>query len=423
MITNRQTDLLVERIVNKINKINAYMLGQMGTVINKISKLTPIEAQKLADILKYGNDFFDIMQQLSEYTNLSVKDIDEIFTEYAKKDYTFYRQYYEYRNRPFIGFTENMPLLRQTTALSEEFKQEMYNYLRPNVLGYTIRNINGEMEFLGLKETYNRVIDEALLNIDQGKQTFDTAMSQIMKDIGGSGLKTLNYESGRSVRLDSAIRMHLNDGLRTLHNKNQDIIGEQFDYNGYEVTHHENAAPDHIDTVDGKQFALIDRIQEQIINGTEKQIKQEDIRGNQVVVNGKIYDDFNAVNNSLQRPVSTLNCQHTKFSIILGVSKPEYTEEQLQADKEKNIEGFDFDGKHYTMYEGTQLQRQIERSVRKQKDIQILAKASGNSELILETQSKITELTHKYKELSDISGLPTYMERMKVAGYKRIKVK
>ena len=423
MISDRQTDILVERIINKINKANEYMLKQMGETIKKIGKLSPAEAQKLVNILKSGGDFYDIITQLTEYTGLSANEIDEIFIEYAKKDYLFYKQFYRYRNKPFVAFAENATLLRQTVGLSETYKREMYNYLRPNVLGYSIRNAQGQIEFLGLRETYNRVLDEALTNVSQGQQTFDSAMSQIMEDIGGSGLKTLDYASGRSYRIDSMARMHLTEGLKTLHNENQKIIGEQFDYNGIEVTHHANAAPDHIDTKDGKQFALVDRIREQIMMGTESQIKAEDIRGNQVWVEGKMYDDFNAVNDSLERPVSTLNCKHKEFPIILGVSKPEYTEEQLEEDKKKNLDGCIIDGKHYTLYEATQLQRQLERRIRQQKDIQIMAKAGDNNELILKSQSKITQLTNKYKQVSDISGLPTYKERTKVAGYKRTKVK
>ena len=63
-----------------------------------------------------------------------------------------------------------------------------------------------------------------------------------------------------------------------------------------------------------------------------------------------------------------------------------------------------------------------ETEIRKQKDIQIMAKASGNKELVQESQSRITQLTHKYKELSDISGLPTKLSRMRVSGYKRTSI-
>jgi hypothetical protein len=69
------------------------------------------------------------------------------------------------------------------------------------------------------------------------------------------------------------------------------------------------------------------------------------------------------------------------------------------------------------------LQRQIELAIRKQKDVQIMAKASGNNKLLLRSQMKITQLTRKYRDLSKASGLPTKMERMRVPGYKRARVK
>ena len=74
------------------------------------------------------------------------------------------------------------------------------------------------------------------------------------------------------------------------------------------------------------------------------------------------------------------------------------------------------------MYEGTQLQRNIERNIREQKDIQILARASGDEELAMSSQKKINLLSKKYKELSDISSLPTQKNRMSVKGYRKIKV-
>mgnify|MGYP003287918103 FL=1 len=51
-----------------------------------------------------------------------------------------------------------------------------------------------------------------------------------------------------------------------------------------------------------------------------------------------------------------------------------------------------------------------------------MAKASGNKELVAESQSKITQLTRKYKQLCDVSGLPTKLSRMRVSGYRRTSV-
>ena len=338
----------------------------------------------------------------------------------SKKDYNFAEQFYSARGIKQVPFLENERIISQTKAIAKMIQKDIYSFTRPNILGYTIRDNNNIVQFYGLKDTYNRVIEEALVNISQGKETMDESLRKILTDIGGSGLKKIDYKSGRSVRLDAVARMHLKDGLRLLHNSNEEIIGEEIGANMIEVTHHSNSAPDHIDTVDGKQFAMIDKIKEQIKNGTEKEIKLSDIKGNAVRFRGKTYKDFDDVNNSLKRQVSTLNCYHFTFTGILGISKPQYTEEQLEADKKRNEKGFEYEGKHYTMYEGTQLQRSIEREIRKQKDIQILAKASGDDELVLQAQQKITQLTNKYKELSDVSGLPPKIKRLQVVGFKKV---
>ena len=136
--------------------------------------------------------------------------------------------------------------------------------------------------------------------------------------------------------------------------------------------------------------------------------------------NGEIIDIHYKGN---YRRISEYNCYHRPFRIVLGISKPLYTKKQLEEIKEKNNDGFDFDGKHFSMYQGTQLQRLIERRIRQQKDIQILAKSSGDKELTLQAQTKITQLTTKYKQLCNISGLPNQLKnRASVVGYKRINV-
>jgi hypothetical protein len=71
-----------------------------------------------------------------------------------------------------------------------------------------------------------------------------------------------------------------------------------------------------------------------------------------------------------------------------------------------------FDGKEYTPYEATQLQRKIETAVRAAKDRAAIAKASGDDLLRRQEQARITQLKNKYKELSDTFDLPVRTERM-----------
>ena len=405
---NEETiELLTERFLNRINKANEFFLIKIGESVKKIRGLTPTQAHQLIQILKYGGNYEEIVNEILRLTNLNIQDIDAIFNEMAKKDYLFAEQFYKYRGVEYVPYNQNKALLRQVNALASITKQEMNNYARATNLGYSIRDLQGNIKFVGLKETYDRILDTAVLNVGTGVDTFDNAMSKIMKDVGCSGLKTVDYASGRSIRLDSAARMHLKGALRTLHNEIQKKVGEEFDFDGYEISVHSNPAVDHEKT-QGRQFSIEEY--EKLNNGLEA----KDYKGNTYTLDHDHKNGF--------RPISKMSCYHYVFSIVLGVNKPEYSEEQLQKIIDDNDKGAIIDGKHYTNYEITQLQRSFERKIRKQKDIQILAKASGNKELVKESQDRITQLTNKYKEISKISGLPTRMDRLKVSQYRRVNV-
>ena len=401
MLNNEQEEKLVQILIDRINALNEDILTIIGNRIKQIGELTPTQVHQIQQMLMYNTDIDTIVQKLAEVTNMNVNDIYNMFEYSAKTNQDFAKQFYKARGINYIPYAQNKALKEQVRAIAKITAKEYANISRTSAIGYTIKDLKGNLVFKDISSTYKDIIDKAILNAGQGKTTYQQEMRNAIKQIGQSGLKTVDYESGRSVRLDSAIRQNTLEGLRTLTNQIQEQFGEEFGADGVEVSHHINSAPDHIDTVDGKQFSL---------NGDK-------------VVNGKLYKDFNTVNNLLDRQVSTLNCRHYIFSIVLGVNKPQYTDKQLEEDKKKNKQGFDFEGKHYSNYEGEQLQRLIEREIRKQKDIQILAKASGDKELTLQAQTKITQLTTKYKQLCNISGLPNQLKtRASVIGYKRINV-
>ena len=406
-MTEKQIDLIVERLVRRTEEANVYFLKKIGEYIKEIRELRPTEAYQLVQILKYGGSYEEIVKQISKYTDLNIKDIDDIFYNYAQQDYSFYERFYQYKNIPFIPLKENVILRQQALEIASIVKKEMYNYTKSNMLGYSIKGLNGKTQFVGLKDTYVKVLDESLLNVSQGKETFDSAMSRIMKNIGDSGLKTVDYASGRSVRLDSTINMHLKSKLKELHNANQEIIGKEIGADGVEISVHQNPAIDH-EKIQGRQFS----------NSEFEKLQNGEVA---IDYTGKAFTlDHDGKNG--YRPISELNCQHIFYSIVLGVSSPEYTEEQLKEIRDKNNKGFEYKGKHYTMYEGTQLQRTIEREIRKEKDTQILAVAADNKELISKSQENIKYLTKMYNELNNISGLPSKPHRLKVENYKKVAI-
>lgn len=406
MLSDEALDHIVEILVNRIEEANTYILKQIGGNINKFRTIRPSDKYKLEQMLKYGGDYEKIINKIAEITKLNVADIKKVFKEVAKSDYEFAKQFYLVNNKTYISWEENEILRKQVDALANITANEYLNFANTRAIGFSVKDLTGKTIFQSLDDTYRKVIDEAVWNISQGTDTFDNEMRRIMKELGTSGIKYLDYESGNVRRLDSAVRMNLKGAITSLHNELQKQWGQEFGSDGVEISVHLTPAPDHA-KVQGKQFA-----------NEEFNNFQNDKRA--VSYDGIVFEpEFEGKD---RRSIGEYNCYHYIFSIMLGVSKPVYSNNELKSIVNKSERTFNFDGKKYTIYEGTQLQRQIETEVRRQKDMQILAKAGGDLELAGQAQDKITQLTRKYRELSQVSGLPTKMERMIVSGYKRIKV-
>ena len=385
MLSEEAREALAEVLVDRIEELNAVILTEVGQSINKLGKLTPSSAYKLIQDLKYGDSYTNIVRKLKQVTNLNEKEIYKIFEELAKQDQNFAKQFYEYRNVDFIPYAENKELQQQVKAIAKITANTFNNMMKTSAF-MTIEN--GKKVYTPLSKIYQKTLDKAVLSLSQGKDSYQTAMRKAMKELADSGIRTVDYSTGYSRRLDSAVRMNMLDGMRQLSNEVQRQFGEEFDADGIEISVHDHPAPDH-----------------------------EDIQGHQYSI-----EEYEELNNSLERPISTLNCYHYTFSIVLGVSQPLYTQEQLDKINAENKAGFEFEGKHYTLYEGTQLQRQIETKIRQLKDRQIGARSMEDFEEVGKYQRKITQLTQKYNDLCKISGLQPKKTRMQVSGYRRIKV-
>lgn len=397
MLSEEALERLSEKLVDRVEQLNTYLIQKIGNQINTIGTITPSQLSEVLQSVQYGNDLDEIMNKIAEITDMNVKDIYKIFEEVARKNQLFSKKFYNYKKIKFIPYDKNKVLQEQVKAIAKATADEYINISK--TFAYMKKNSRGVKEFTSISEIYQKITDEAILSVVQGREPYQIATQKAMREMTNNGLRTVDYATGYSKRADSAVRMNIMDGIRRINREIQEKFGEEFGADGIEVSHHKNAAPDHIDTVDGRQFS-----------------KKGDVK-----IKGIKYKDYDTVNNSLDRHVGELNCYHFPMQIILGVSEPMYSKEQLEADKQANINGFDFEGKHYTNYEGTQLQRQIETKIRQYKDRQIGAKAINDTDEVYRCQEKIRQLTDKYKELSDVSGLPTKVDRLRVDGYRSIK--
>ena len=105
--------------------------------------------------------------------------------------------------------------------------------------------------------------------------------------------------------------------------------------------------------------------------------------------------------------------------ILMGVSSPQYTEQELQAFKDDNAKGVTYEGRHMTGYQATQYQNRIERAIRKQKRRTRMSEAAGDKEQLLIDQIKLTRLNQEYTRYNRAMGFKSRAERLTIAGWGR----
>ena len=392
MLSEEIQEKLAEKLVDRIEELNTTILEEIGKAIKQIGTLSPTQAYKLAQTLKYGASSKKIIKKLAEITKLNQKEIRKILIEVAKSNLEFSKPFFEYRGIDFIPYEQNFALQKQVDAIAKLTSKKYQNIMSTSAFK-TMRN--GKPVFTPISKVYQKTLDKAVLSVVQGREGYQSAMRKTMRELAENGIiwldkdvKKVKYANGYARRLDSTVRMNILDGMRQLSNEMQEQLGETFGANGVEISVHENPAPDHQD-IQGHQYSK---------------------------------EDFKELNENLDRPISTMNCYHYIFSIILGVNKPQYSDEQLKKIIERNEKGFNYEGKKYTMYQGTQMQRAIESKIRTLKDRQIGARARGDKDDVGYCQRNIRVLTDKYDKLCKTSGLPPKKVRLSVSGYHQIKV-
>ena len=229
----------------------------------------------------------------------------------------------------------------------------------------------------------------------------NVALKRTETQLFASGVRYIDNSSSddepRVVSANRAVRFNVLDSIKKMINKIQDIMGKQFGANGLELSAHFAPAPDHA-PAQGHQF-------------TKKEVDKMQSGADFQDVNGNTYIGF-------ERQIGQWNCRHYFMKIKLGAD-PQYSQKQLDKILEDNERGYTTpSGKHYTLYECTQIQRRYERNIRKAKEKYLMEKALSNKQAMQTLRIRVGDLTRQYKQFSNACDLPIKFERLKVKDYK-----
>lgn len=251
-----------------------------------------------------------------------------------------------------------------------------------NLTATTAVTVTGEFE---------RALDRAWLQVASGAFGYKTAVKRAVDGLADH-MAGVTYPSGHKDTLEVAARRAVLTGVNQTCAKLQLASTDEMGCEFVEVTAHAGARPEHA-VWQGKIYH----------------------RGGAIVYEGVRYEDFETATGYGTGPgLCGWNCRHNFYPYFPGLSVPNYTAERLAALNARDIE---FNGQKYTRYEISQMQRALERRVRKYKRRYLAEDAAG-----ADTAATAVRLKQARQELNTFTratGSRNDSSRTSVSGFGR----
>ena len=376
-------DALPEEMAELYRSLEATLLDEICSRLKLAGELNEVTVQDIRALRSHGISLEEIKKAIQRTANISRRELDKLLDEVVERNQRYYTDLID-----LAGVTkpETMVSVEDTWAIYEQTRQELRNLTRS--MGFLVDN---GRTMLKPAKAYQWALDNAEMQIMSGAISYNQAIKSAVKQLADSGIKIVDYESGHRDQIDVAARRAVMTGVSQLCAKYTEQSAEYLETPYFEVSAHVGARDKGVGWQNHKLW-----------QGRVYSVRAGDKYPNIYEVCGLGYVDG----------LEGANCRHIRTAFVDGVMERTYTHEELaHIDDGHDV---DFEGKHYTAYEATQKQRQIERTVRKLKREQAAYKAAGLEEDAQAVTARIRRLNQEYKAFSKAAGLPLQRERMKV---------
>lgn len=344
--------------------------------IHKTGKITSTADYQLERLRILGNSSEFIESEIKRLLDASYPEIWELYDKVVEADYVRSKDIYEQINADYIPYKENDILQAWIHAAEEQTSGALENITRS--LGFSL-DYGGKLVFTPFSEYYQKYLDRACMDIVAGVFDYNTVLRRVVTELTNSGMRTVDYASGRSTRIEVAARRAVITGVNQLSSKMADKIGEDLKTDSFEVSWHAGARPSH--WWGGMVFT-----HEELV----RTCGLGDVGG-----------------------LCGANCRHSYHAFIPGVSVRTYTDDELDRLAREEAQAKAWKGKEYNAYQATQKQRQMETAMRSQREKVALLKAGGaDPDDIMLAKAKYQGQLGEYAQFCKKMGLEQQRERI-----------
>lgn len=368
---------IADKIAARYIDLELRIIEDIVRRIKKTGEITSTADWQINRLKILGYSSEDIENAIKDTLNASYPEMFELYDKIVEREYVRDKDVYEQVNAQYIPYEENEQMQQNVEAIIRQSKGELENIT--GSLGFYL-DYNGRKVLTPLAEVYSGYLDTACYEIVSGAFDYGSVLRRTVTQLTNSGLRKIDYASGRADRVDVAARRAVLTGVAQICGKMSDYNAEKLGAEFFEVDWHSGARPTH------------------------------------AVWQGRVYNKeqlYSICGLGTVTGLLGVNCYHTYFPYFPGISTRNYTDEWLDEQNRKESIPKEFNGKEYTLYEAKQRQRQMEVAMRAQREkVQLLEKGGADPDEVMLMKAKYQGQLNEYARFSRKMGLNEERERI-----------
>lgn len=321
MLSPSEYDHLTDQISDLYGRLELSIIEDMTRRIVRTGMVTESTKQQAERLQQAGLLYEDVIAEIAKNSDASAAMVRTLFEDAGVRSIRNDNRYY--RAAGLEGIVKMSDAALQTLNAG-------YMKCLGNLQNLTLTTA------VTTRELYLQACDLAYMQVSTGTMDYQAAIRHAV-EFAAKDVDVL-YPSGHKDQLDVAIRRAVLTGFGQTARKLSEINAGDMGCDLMEITAHAGARPAHAEW-QGQIVSL---------SGRRGYLSKDDIGYG-------TGDGFGG-----------WNCRHDWYPFFEGRSQRAYTEERLSELNEKHIE---IDGKQYSDYEVSQMQRALERNIREKKRV------------------------------------------------------
>lgn len=385
-MTQGEIEKLAVPIQKNLGTLEARVMSDIVRRIRMNGEITSAADWQINRLYQMGVSKKAIKKYIAEALDLNKKEVKKLYHDALYNEYIRNESLYKEKGAKWISYDKNKDLQDLIAAVEEQTNNELKNITQS--LGFAIRGPDGKIIQSPLLDFYQETLDDAMNDIASGAFDYNTVLRRTIQTMSNSGLRTIDYDSGWSNRVEVAGRRAVMTGFNQLQAKINERVAEKLKTDYFEVSWHGGARPEH-QVWQGRVFS-------------HKQLETVCGLGSVTGLCGA-------------------NCYHSYNAFVPGVSVRTYTDDQLDRMNAEENRKKSYNGKKYTTYEALQKQRDMETLMRKQRqDIKLLKDGKTDEDAILAAKIRYRVSMDRYADFSEKMNLPQQKDRIYMDGLGRL---